>query len=353
MFNRMMGWIKPLIIFYILVAYIAAAFVWWMVLHFRNAAEIRDLSIVNAELVYKLNKLDPGHLHNPNPRYANTDKEDALSGYESNRKMIVSEGLVFFLIILLGTYQVHAGVLKEYQLSRQQRNFLLSITHELKSPLASIRLSIETLLNRLSLDVKFRQRLLANSLKDTTRLKNLVDNILMAAKIENRSISLIEDDIDFSRLVQGMVTRIQETQHEFDRLDVEVQEDILVNGDTTALTSIVINLIENALKYSGKEDKVMVTLKANPSGKKAVLRVADTGIGIDKQDKKKIFEKFYRVGNEDTRKTKGTGLGLFLVKQLVEKHNGNIKVEDNLPRGTVFVVSLPCEVLSPELETLV
>lgn len=112
-----------------------------------------------------------------------------------------------------------------------------------------------------------------------------------------------------------------------------------MNTDVVGFTSVVINLLENAIKYSGEEGEVNVAL--NEDSANVFLSVTDTGIGIGDADKTKVFDKFYRVGNEDTRKTKGTGLGLYIVKRMVEIGNGEITISDNQPRGTIFNLRFP------------
>jgi signal transduction histidine kinase len=105
-----------------------------------------------------------------------------------------------------------------------------------------------------------------------------------------------------------------------------------------AVHSILVNLVENAVKYSGSNHDVLLTLIKD--SQHAVIRVSDQGTGISAEDKTRVFDKFYRAGNEETRKTKGTGLGLYIVKYLVEKHQGSIAVKDNLPRGSIFEIRL-------------
>ncbi|QQS30878.1 MAG: two-component sensor histidine kinase [Sphingobacteriales bacterium] len=335
---------RPLVIFYMLVIYVVACFSWWTWFHVNNLETILKITVEKEEIIYKQANLNPDEVINA-PTY-----KDAYRDYLSKKYMILIEGLVFLIIILLATYQLHTGIRSEILLNRQQRNFLLSITHELKSPVASIRLGLETLLKRGTLDRDIQKKLLNNSLKDADRLQGLVENILMAAKIDNQSISLSNDDVDFSQLVAETVNKMKDAIAIGRVIEAYISPDIFIMGDRMTLSSIVINLIENALKYSPANLPIVVSLKAQNN--KAVLKVADQGIGIDDKEKGKIFRKFYRVGNEDTRKTKGTGLGLYLVKQLTELHKGAIRISDNQPQGSVFTVTLPCEVVPEDDELL-
>lgn len=246
--------------------------------------------------------------------------------------MIITEGGVFILLLLLGLLRVRKVFLREMELAAQQRNFLLSITHELKSPLATIKLSLQTLTKR-KLEPEQSEKLIGNSLLDLDRLESLVDNILFAAKIEREEPGLSSDEINISEIVRSVADRFSHNKKEI-VISEEIKNDVYLNADTLAFTSVVINLIENAIKYSPEQTEIKVTLIEDEEN--TLLSIADNGIGISDEDKNKVFEKFYRVGNEDTRKTKGTGLGLYIVKRVVEIFNGEISIADNSPKGTVF-----------------
>jgi len=341
MFNRLSSLIGPLLFFGILVVYVFASFIWWTWVHFENNDKILELRRAYAELQYEKAGIPAEEVTNPSEKYPpNTYYQEAVEHHTSRSRMIILEGLFFLSIVSIGVFQVYSGFKKELLLNQQQRNFLLSITHELKSPLAGIKLAVETMKSRI-LQRPLQLRLLGNAMKDTDRLKTLVDNILMAAKIENQSITLAYENANLSKLVTDSVQKMQYGKAQNHTLSTNIQGHILLDGDTMALTSIVDNLIENAIKYSPVNTNINVQL--SHTGTQAVLEVADNGIGINDADKKKVFTKFYRVGSEDTRTTKGTGLGLYLVKQLVQFHKGTIKIVDNTPQGSIFRVVLPCK----------
>ncbi len=258
-----------------------------------------------------------------------------LAAKPDSLAMILGEGAVFIFIFIIGIYYMHKAIKGERKLHTQQKNFLLSVTHELKSPLASIKLYLETILKR-DLDPVQQNSFLKNSLKDIERLDDLVENMLIATKIENQSYTFPKEQLNFSQLVNSVVERLQLHTCNSEVIKVSVQPFIFLNGDKFALTSVVTNLIENAVKYSPPCEEVKVTLKQK--GDQIYFIVADLGIGINDQEKSRIFEKFYRVGSEETRKTKGTGLGLFIVKQVLDKHQALIKVRNNNPSGTIFEV---------------
>ena len=255
----------------------------------------------------------------------------------SSMGMIMGEGATFILVFLAGAYFLHRSIMRERKLQEQKKNFLLSVTHELKSPLASIKILMQTIQKR---DLAKQQIMdfVGKALMDVERLDDMVENMLLASKIENRSYTFPKDKFNMSVLVDSIVNRLQLTKCEGNQLiiDAEIEPKVQVTGDKFALTSVVTNLIENAIKYSGPCETVGVKLFSKDN--RVYLQVADHGIGIADQEKGRIFDKFYRVGSEDTRNTKGTGLGLYIVKEVLEKHQARIKVKDNRPVGSIFEV---------------
>jgi len=256
---------------------------------------------------------------------------------EPNRKtMVMGEGAVFLFLIVLGIFQMHKTLSRKEKLHHQQKNFLLSVTHELKSPLASIKLYLQTILKR-DLDAEQRKSFITNSLKDIERLDDLVENMLLASKIENRSYSFPQAEFNFSELLNKVVDRLQVQSCNSQTIKACVTPNLYIKGDQIAITSVISNLIENAIKYSPECAVVLVSLVEQ--GDQILLEVADYGPGIPDGEKSRIFEKFYRVGNENTRQTKGTGLGLYIVKKVLAMHQAEVKVSDNLPVGTKFEIT--------------
>jgi signal transduction histidine kinase len=255
----------------------------------------------------------------------------------SSLAMILGEGSIFIVVFLAGAYSLHKSINQERKLQEQKKNFLLSVTHELKSPLASIKILLQTIQKR---DLSKEQVLnfINKSLMDIERLDDMVENMLLASKIDNQSYTFPKDKFSLSVLVDSIVNRLQITKCEGTQqiIDAEIEPKIEITGDKFALTSVVTNLIENAIKYSGPCETVGVKLFSKEG--RVFLEVADHGIGIADQEKSRIFDKFYRVGSEDTRNTKGTGLGLYIVKEVLDKHQASIKVKDNRPVGSIFEV---------------
>ncbi|HZY38004.1 MAG TPA: HAMP domain-containing sensor histidine kinase [Mucilaginibacter sp.] len=255
----------------------------------------------------------------------------------SSLAMIMGEGSIFIIVFLVGAYWLHRSIKRERKLQEQKKNFLLSVTHELKSPLASMKILLQTIQKR---DLSRQQTMdfVGKCLTDIERLDDMVENMLLASKIDNRSYTFPKDKFNLSVLVDSIVNRLQLTKCESNQqvIDAEIEPKIQITGDKFALTSVVTNLIENAIKYSGPCEIVEVKLFSKEG--KVMLQVADHGIGIADNEKSRIFDKFYRVGSEDTRNTKGTGLGLYIVKEVLEKHQASIKVKDNRPVGSIFEV---------------
>jgi signal transduction histidine kinase len=223
-------------------------------------------------------------------------------------------------------------------MTRQQNNFLLSITHELKSPLASLKLSMQTVQKR-QLDADHIRHLSGMALDDIARLESLVENILLASKIESANFQLNRELIDVSSLVTRIYTSIADKYRSQRVFTSAIEKDAYFYGDQLSFSSVVYNLIENAIKYSGTDGEIHVSLDGDEQF--VYLTVSDNGIGVPDAEKGRIFNRFYRIGTEETRTTKGTGLGLFIVKHVVELHGGQIEVMNNAPKGTKFKVTIP------------
>ncbi|MBC7398741.1 MAG: two-component sensor histidine kinase [Mucilaginibacter sp.] len=251
--------------------------------------------------------------------------------------MILSEGSMFIIVLSFGAYYMHRSINRVRKLQEQKKNFLLSVTHELKSPLASIKILLQTIQKRDLTKAQIAD-FIGKSLVDIERLDDMVENMLLASKIDNRSYTFPKANFSLSVLVDSIVNRLQinKCDGSMKIINAEIEPKIEFTGDKFALTSVVTNLVENAIKYSGPCEPVDVKLFQKDG--KIHLQVADHGIGIADVEKSRIFERFYRVGSEDTRNTKGTGLGLFIVKQVLDKHEASIRVKDNRPVGSIFEV---------------
>jgi signal transduction histidine kinase len=220
-----------------------------------------------------------------------------------------------------------------YKLNKQQNNFLLSVTHEFKTPIAAIRLMLETSKHP-KIEITKQSELVDRSIQSTYRLEELAENMLTAMQIESNAYSYNLETVNWSELIRNCI----QNQSINGEIRAEIANHISVQGDDFILRMVINNLIENAFKYSGN-NPIEVSLKQE--GKWKVLSIKDQGIGIRKKDLKNIFKKFYRVQDEETRIAKGTGLGLFIVKQAIEKHQGRVEVVSEINKGTEFKIILP------------
>ncbi|UTW63433.1 HAMP domain-containing histidine kinase [bacterium SCSIO 12741] len=251
--------------------------------------------------------------------------------------MIIGEGAVFLIMLVFGFYKVRSSLKREMELAKRQKNFLLSVTHELNSPLSSIKLSLETLIKR-DLEKSKRDRISENALQETERLKELVNNILTSARLEEGKIQLQLLNENASELAQRAVNEFT-TRFGENRMKSRITPGILIRVDQVAFRTVVENLLENAFKYN--RDNGLVTLSLSSNGDLAVLEISDEGPGISEDNAERIYQQFYREQNEETRHTIGTGLGLYIVKNLVELHHGSISHQKNKNIGTTFRVEIP------------
>ena len=251
--------------------------------------------------------------------------------------MIAGEGSVFIVLLFLGVLQVRNAFRREAALTQQQKNFLLSVTHELKSPVASIQLQLETLSKIGNENTKLRDELIGFAHADTARLNKLVENILLSAKIESKGYKLNPELLSISDLINGLSRSILANYGSKHKIIFNIEKEIQFLVDSIAFASIVLNLVENAVKYSPAGTEVTIILEKKAD--KILLAVKDEGLGILASEKQKVFDKFYRIGSEETRSTKGTGLGLYIVKHLVLLQNGTITVKDNSPKGSIFEIT--------------
>lgn len=250
--------------------------------------------------------------------------------------MIIGEGLVFFLILIFGIWRMARSIKKEQQLARRQNNFLLSVTHELKTPVASIKLYIQTLLKR-NFESEKREELLQLALKENERLDQLVEAILISARLENRTLQLHKEEINLNLLLEDLRKKY-ELQLGKDWIKLELAADLVLFADAFVIKTIMLNLIENALKYAGTTQSLVI--RAQKDEHKIRIRVSDQGPGVPSEQVDSIFHKFVRLENEETRSQKGTGLGLFIVKEFVRLCDGKIVYKDTIPSGATFEISL-------------
>lgn len=250
--------------------------------------------------------------------------------------MILGEGSVFLLILLTGIWQIRRSIRKDIILQQQHNNFLLSVTHELKTPLAANKLYLQTLKKR-EFDREKTIQLIDKSLEENVRLANLIDNILSASRLENKIYAVESKKFDLGVLLNTISERYNSM---LSKTIVKYKGSASFNyfSDPFIMETIVNNLVENAIKYAGTEKEILIELNHLEEG--LTVEVKDQGKGIEKEHRESIFNKFYRIENEEVRTQKGTGLGLYIVRELVKKMNGKISCKPNSPQGTTFKITL-------------
>ena len=252
-------------------------------------------------------------------------------------------GVIFFALIITGLILNTIFLVREIRRSEQHDAFLNSITHELKTPIASIKLYLETLRSR---EVTHEKQLQFYDimLSDTDRLLDTVEQVLEASRTREKKRGLDLQEIDIVAALREAVGTVRSRYHLAEgviRLP-ESTEDLHVVADPAEMQTAFVNLLDNAVKYSGEDKRISIRTKPSRLNNKVEVYVKDNGIGIPKDDLKRIFKRFYRVTGNSTNGMKGTGLGLFIVKSIIEKHGGRLRAESRGEgRGTTFFVQLP------------
>jgi len=254
-------------------------------------------------------------------------------------------GIIFFALLIAGMVVNTIFLVREVRRSEQHDSFINAVTHELKTPVASIRLHLETLQRR-DLPETRKQDFYRLMLRDTDRLTETVEQVLRAGRAGDKKAGKERSDVDFSQLVRDCVEAIRSRYH----LQPEVlrYEEVTSNGSGVHvrgsqedLRTAVSNILDNAVKYSGESVDVCVRLEA-ADAKRVVLRVQDHGVGIPQDDLKRVFRRFYRVTTRSLAHVKGTGLGLFIVKAIAKKHGGTaFALSEGEGLGTTVVIELP------------
>lgn len=311
-------------IYWTLLFYIIAALVWWFIVLEKQNQQIAKQRYIN--LSSQTDSLTTIRL---------AEKMEAINNETTrNTGKYIAEGITFLILILIGASFVYRSVKRQFKLQQQQQNFMMAVTHELKTPIAVARLNLETL-QKYNLDPEKQKKLIRTTLDETTRLNFLTNNILVSSQLEAERYKSDKEELDLSALLKDCVQDFKKRYP--DRLfNQKIEDDADVKGDPLLLQILINNLLENALKYSPKEGIITAVLKKNSSNLQ--LHIIDEGPGIPDEEKKKIFSKFYRIGNESTRKAQGTGLGLYLCQKIAKGHNADISVTNNAPSGSNFAV---------------
>ena len=307
------------LVYWVLLAYIIAALVWWFIALNRQNVQMAS---------FEISQLKIGDPNNPK------QLTEILAITKRKTAQYVGEGAIFLLLILSGAVFIYRAVRRQFKSGQDQQNFMMAITHELKTPIAITKLNLETLLKR-KLEESQQQRLIQNTIQEANRLNALCNNMLLASQMEAGGHRITKEEINLSELTIACIKDfiVRYPQRIFQE---EVVGDIYIMGDRFLLQMAINNLIDNAIKYSPKNSVISILLYQQQ--KVITLVIRDQGKGIEAAEKKKVFDKFYRIGNKATKEAKGTGLGLYLTKKIALQHDASIFVGDNTPTGSDFTI---------------
>ena len=262
-------------------------------------------------------------------------------------------GVILFALIIAGMVVNVVFLVREIRRNEQHDSFINAVTHELKTPLASLRLYLETLKQR-KVDEAQRQEFYDIMLADTSRLLHTVEQVLRAGRTGQKGRSLTRMEIDLAEVAEESLALARQQYHLSSELELHINASpnngarnggessggTKVMGDPEELRAALSNLIDNAVKYSG--DSVRVLVEVEPHAQSVLVRVSDKGIGLAPEELKHVFKRFYRVPGQFMARVKGTGLGLYIVQSVIEKHGGKIEVSSAGPnQGSTFTIRLP------------
>ena len=258
----------------------------------------------------------------------------------SRQIMLGTEGIFFLLLILVGAWLIYRALVKAEELKFRQQNFLMAVTHELKTPIASIRIYLDSLLSTKISDEK-KTQMVPRMKEDVIRLEKLVENVLDAGRFERHGYQLDKSNLDLSLLLSNALDHLQKIPSRKPlTIKREIESGLEMNGDQRALRRAIDAVLENCLKYNDSEG-IEITVNLTPSKGLMRLLISDNGIGLRKEDTSAIFNRFFRVGDEISRSNPGSGLGLYLAKEIIKAHGGSIVARsEGVGRGSEFEIIL-------------
>lgn len=310
------------IISIIIISYMVLALGWWTLLLYNKNEDI-----------YKYQRILSGEQITE----ALPDQDTLKSKYLRQKYMILGEGLFFALSLIIGIGIIYRAIKDEFKVAQLKNNFLLSVTHELKTPISSIKMVLQTLLNKPGLAEDKKQLISTNALQESNRLESMVNKLLLSSKIEDQYLYNFES-VELHPFISDIIQFYPKGSVDH-TINFSCPIQLFADVDQETFRSLILNLIENAVKYSSPPANISVEFRTEKEY--LILQVKDQGIGISDDEKEQVVGKFYRIGNEEFRSTTGSGLGLFIVHSIVKSHNGNIEILDNKPKGTIVSIRLP------------
>jgi len=256
--------------------------------------------------------------------------------YLRKRDSWIYEGVVMTIIMLILALALYLFLDRVLKLNAQQNNFLLAITHELKTPVAGTKLAVQTAQRKITSEQQELGKLLRMADNNVSRLSRIIDNVLIATKVQSsHRMNFIIQDLVLEELIEDTLAEIRDSLPETAVITKHFVPELLIRGDRELLQMALSNLIGNSIKYSSQGNE-KINIQTFIHKGRVAMSVSDNGIGIPNKERKNIFKMFYRIGDERTRSSSGTGLGLFLVAKLLRQHSAIISISDNQPSGTTF-----------------
>lgn len=308
----------PVLLFGVLAVYILLQSAWWMWL---LLSKDRDIHALQQQLLA-----------------SGVQPELPVRLPEHSLLMVLGEGVVFLVLLLVALWITLRTMRHELSLARQQRDFLMAASHELRTPIAALKLHLQTL-ERPNLDPEHRELLAGHARSDVQRLHALAEQVLLASRLDEHSAAPVLAKEDLAALARSMVDEARGSYGRHQRIVSDIPDGLTVLTDASAFRSVLGNLLENACKYA--PDGTLIRVGLHQADRMVLLTVEDQGPGVAEQDRLRMFGKFYRGGNEATRQTKGTGLGLFIVRRLLEDMGGRVEHRPAVPHGSTFTAYFP------------
>ncbi len=299
------------IVFISLVIFCVAQLSWWIVFQIDQSGKDYDNRVALLEM---------------QKDFTAEEMNELKDEYKGRIRMFAGEGSIFFIIMIIGAYLIYRTLQKSEELKKQQINFMHAVTHELRTPLTSIRLYLETLqggnVGKDRIDSVF-----SKMLSDCDRLDTMIDNVLEAGRLDTNKFEMNLSKTNLSNDLTSYIADIENyIRQQNGVISHKIQSDINVKADYQALSTVIKAIIENGLKYS-PADRRIININLKREGKFTFLEISDKGFGIPSSELDNIFDRFYRINNDNTKRVKGTGLGLYIASQIVKAHKGKITVE--------------------------
>ena len=312
---------SALVVFLVLGLFILALAAWWVVFM--------------AQLVNE--KVEMAEQLGADPQFI-----EQIHQQEIRRQIMVgTEGLVVLFACLAGVWLIYRALVTTQRNKAQQQNFLMAVTHELKTPLASLKLYLDAISSE-RVPIEKKQQVLPRMQQDIQRLERLMDNVLHATRFERTAPIDLREPLDLSETLGAVVDRFDHLPQDLPvTVKREISPGVRISGDRRALVRALDAVLDNAFKYHNGE-RIAVRVSLEPKGSRVVINIADAGIGLTRTEREAIFERFYRVGSELTRSASGSGLGLYIAREIFRAHGGDIVARSDGPgTGTTFRIDLP------------